>query len=454
MTAVVVVADPALLTEAISWSAIGLLGETLWLDRSDVRAGRSREAWQSVEATLLVPGAEQAQVPLQRHLAEPGDLGTIRVAWVRPADADDSPGLTSIASFALALLSHSVQASFMEVIVPEAIDSLPAIGAVVGNWRRVVVAPEDHASLTAPDAGYVNRSAPITVHAVAALTGRLGGEHPVPPPPRARSVEFVSVVSRHVGGACRATDRAVNHLDHVLPLSTARTIAPTRHELLSDRWLEVDRAADAVLAAADGSLVRIPSQPLDPAAGFLGERSPWYRQPWGPAFKAFLTGFDPEEETAAEQKERELMPGLKADIERAKRDAGQIPPPAVWSALTGLTLSLVDGGDCPGDFTPVIVHGRRAVVEPEYTLPRATDPLGSWPDGDSSLLPELKHRPPVEVARAAMEDVREQLGAGSRPLDAVGEPSSTKRLAVALAQRSKTQREAQQEVLAGVRERT
>ena len=428
MTSVsVIVADAALRATAEKWARSGLLGDSLWLERGLLQSGMSRKDWQRVGA-LHLSGSPSLDVPLQRYLADLDDLERVTVAWVRPdaGSAEDFTGMASLAEFLRGLINEAISTWSLDVLVPTSLDEIQTPNAPPG-WHQVVVAPEDHKDLGAADAGWVDREQAVTLHALAALVGRLGGEHAPPPPPSTPGVSIVSCVSRHVLGAEQARSRAAVYLDRDLPASDATDVAPLRHVLLHDQWDEVDRAVEFLDSVADDSLRHLPHPPVDPrkASPWSGLEEPeaFRTRPWRRALSEFISGTDPYEELAAQPDpqedddkplppplhpqvwERRALPVFRRELRRAAESSGSIPPPIVWRTLVDLCTSMVDGGQLPHEYPPVIVHTRRGVIEPTYAGPDPGLVSDLWSEEHEQLVPELEFGPPVPITATSIARV-------------------------------------------------
>lgn len=422
-TACVVVADPKLQAVARQWATAGLLADSYWIDQTKVPDGLSLTQFQQLVAMKL-PG--RMDVQWQRKLAGINHLNELVFAWVRRDDENHSIAMHSAAEFLRQAINPEIQLKLFDIVVPTELQQFKLPDSPPG-WRQMLVSPEDRMDLDAPDAGWSANEDAVIMHCVAAVIGRLGGCHQSLPEPPAHGLEIVTCVSRHVFGGKRARRQAERYVDHELPRSTAREVAPTQHELFRDQWEEIDRAANWLLARSGGAFEHAPSTPVNPpevpAHVIAGMEMPFgvNGPAWRRALGEFISGEDPDEQahtvndpTAPYKHPRFLEPSLVSwlqdELVRDSKDPGAIPDPGAWRDFVDLATSLSDGGDPPNGYAPVNVHGRRAVVLPEYVGPSSADFGDAWTDEQRQALPELEYQPVKVVGVQAVAAASQALG--------------------------------------------
>lgn len=403
----VVVAPAAVVELALDWQHFGLVGRSYWLVDSTLEG---LTYWDHVAVTpVRVAGGDGdiEELRLSDALAWQDQIDQLRVVWVRSPDAGEDT-VKSMALLRDAVLKAMPQTLserwFVDLIVPRDVRDLD-VPAVVQEWQRFVLSPEDRPSPVSADTVYESSTASgQALHAALILGGVLGGsikdlrelgQH------RLTEAWMVHPFSRVVAGGARAKSAAERFLRDDVPRLTAANVKPARFVVPEDEDAErlVERVVEWVRDLGDGALRFVPPtvrqekpewwrqfmQFLREVGRFIkwaiiamyGPRAivHWIRTIWAKFQRQFETrdlgavlGDDPgayrfglEDWQAREQ---EAAAAAVDAVELAKQEDGAIAPEPTWTAVSRLPLALIDGSEVPPGWVAPELHRRQLVLPP------------------------------------------------------------------------------------------
>lgn len=426
--ATILVVEPLISAQLKHWAEYGLCGDIFLVDREAALAARSEEQKFRVTGTTESFAQEAEHCYLTEYLARFGSIREVRFAWLRDCLGeidDESDQMRDWAVFVDDRMPTHARPRLYDIVTPASLD-LAGVPAPAQGFRQYVVAPEDHPSPTAPDAGWIHSREAITVHTALALVGSFAGSRPVPSDPADHS-RVVHVFSRTVGGGHAIENLISNYVTDTLPTLAAHNVDSKRFALAGDPQSLIDSAVNHLTSEHPETFTAVQPTPMSlnrsgtfrhdwgryclAGLSWLPQRatnslkrwivqqtcvgindSPWMgasgRQAWADRHTED-TWFDLDEG---------LTEGINARLRPVHGDTDNLPPHEAWQHLAQLATGLVDGGRLPQGFEAQYLHYRQVLT------PDDVDPTDGLSDDVFAPAPEPEPEPTPEPEPETKDD--------------------------------------------------
>lgn len=459
MTIAVVVVSPSdVRDDALVWGQAGLIADSFWVS-SDEAGTIDPDKPNSVSAQRILPRQIREPAPLALSLAELGSLDEIRVAWIRPSEAELSEEMKALERVLREMLPPTLIRWF-DIVVPVARTD-ETVAPLPGHWLQLRVLEEDRSAPDVTDAGW-DLDLDVPLHSALIAVGILAGTFEnlpwYPETSAAEHYEF-RTFSRLVLGALEANVEVDRFIAQTIPESSAGSFYPARfleleseaaHRLLAEALHYILNADSATLSYNDPEPSRFQPPPsltrfqhflaffrflgfgllllmglkAEPEAvvhskydfddlGYNVDK-PTPAIDWG----VKIPDFDTLDAEAAEEARKDL-----AALDRQLRRDPPMPPSRVWRSLVRLVTSINDGGAEPDGWDPPEYQDRKPVLAAAMVQPSTASPV-------TSDIPELAEARNAGIATAAINEARRRRNTPLVPLDdATGVVLTAQRLA-------------------------